>query len=106
MAPMLRPDLFGLLATHAGDAAFEVGYRSELSRLSVYAGADGSYPAMLDRLRKGDERPTREDLELLEVYCYAAAYSADSDGTVHLPFDDLGVPVPEVGSDGSPGIPS
>ncbi|MEV5570592.1 alpha/beta hydrolase-fold protein [Spirillospora sp. NPDC052269] len=34
VTPMLRPDLFGALATHAGGALFDVGYRNELPRRS------------------------------------------------------------------------
>jgi hypothetical protein len=30
------------------------------------------------------------------MYAYAAAYSADDDGTVRLPFDDTGAVVPLV----------
>jgi len=32
----------------------------------------------------------------MEVYAYAAAYSADEDGTIHLPFDEVGAFVPDV----------
>ncbi|TMR24027.1 enterochelin esterase [Nonomuraea turkmeniaca] len=95
---MLAPDVFGALATHAGDALFEVSalpsFPGLVRRLrDMY---DGSYVKFLADFR-GRLAGTKEgDLELLEMYAYAAAYSADEDGTVHLPFDDTGAVVPEV----------
>ena len=44
--------------------------------------------------RLAGTRPT--DFQLIEIYGYAAAYSADADGTVRLPFDDTGEVIPEV----------
>ncbi|MEU4395728.1 alpha/beta hydrolase-fold protein [Kribbella sp. NPDC023855] len=98
---MLRPDLFGALASHAGDALFDVGYRAELIRRSrllrdLY---DGSYVRFLADFRARSAarsviRPA--DLELIEVYAYASAYSADEDGTVRIPFDDTGAMVPAI----------
>ncbi|MFC4114944.1 alpha/beta hydrolase [Nonomuraea zeae] len=95
---MLAPDVFGALATHAGDALFEVSGRIAFPGLArrlrdMY---DGSYDAFLADFR-GRLAGTKEgDLELLEMYAYAAAYSADDDGKVHMPFDDTGAVVPEV----------
>jgi S-formylglutathione hydrolase FrmB len=95
---MLRPDLFGALASHAGDALFEVGYRSELIRRArllrdLYG---GSYERFLKEFRTRLPGTKTGDLELIEVYAYASAYSADEDGTVRIPFDDTGAMVPEV----------
>ncbi|WP_236003939.1 alpha/beta hydrolase [Nonomuraea antri] len=95
---MLAPDVFGALATHAGDALFEVSARPAFPSLArrlrdMY---EGSYEKFLTDFR-GRLAGTRDgDLELLEMYAYAAAYSADEDGTVRLPFDATGVAVPEV----------
>ncbi|MEU5860913.1 alpha/beta hydrolase-fold protein [Nonomuraea sp. NPDC047529] len=97
---MLAPDVFGALATHAGDALFEVGNRNAFPGLArrlrdMY---DGSYDTFLADFR-GRLAGTREgDFELLEMYAYSAAYSADDDGTVHVPFDDTGAVIPEVWS--------
>ncbi|MEV4113226.1 alpha/beta hydrolase-fold protein [Nonomuraea sp. NPDC049695] len=97
---MLAPDVFGALATHAGDALFEVSNRSSFPELArrlrdMY---DGSYDTFLADFR-GRLAGTKEgDLDLLEMYAYSAAYSADPDGTVHVPFDDTGAVVPEVWS--------
>jgi S-formylglutathione hydrolase FrmB len=98
VTPLMRPDLFGALATHAGDALFETGYRAELPQRfrmlrTEYA---GSYDKFLADLRSRLVGTKPSDLELLEVYAYAAAYSADEDGTVRLPFDEIGAIVPEV----------
>jgi S-formylglutathione hydrolase FrmB len=95
---MLAPDVFGALATHAGDALFEVSalpsFPGLVRRLrDMY---DGSYVKFLADFR-GRLAGTKDgDLELLEMYAYAAAYSADEDGAVHLPFDDTGAIVPDV----------
>lgn len=98
VTPMLRPDLFGALATHAGDALFETSYRAELpERFRMLRDAyDGSYDRFLAEFRGRVPGTKANDLELMEVYAYAAAYSADADGTVRLPFDEIGALVPEV----------
>jgi S-formylglutathione hydrolase FrmB len=95
---MLRPDVFGALATHAGDALFEVGYRSQMPRrarlLRDHYG--GSYEKFLADFRSRIAGTKDGDIDLIEVYAYAAAYSADDDGTVRIPFDDTGAMIPEV----------
>ncbi|MGW0804868.1 alpha/beta hydrolase [Nonomuraea sp. NPDC002799] len=98
VSAMLAPDVFGALATHAGDALFEVGQRRAFPALArrLRDRYDGSYDTFLADFR-GRLAGTKEgDLELLEMYAYAAAYSADADGTVRVPFDDTGAVVPEV----------
>lgn len=100
VTPLLRPDLFGSLATHAGDALFEVCYQPEFRELArlLRDEYDGSYDAFVAGLR-GRVHGTRDsDMPLIETYGYAAAFSADEDGTVRLPFDDTGAVVPEVWS--------
>jgi S-formylglutathione hydrolase FrmB len=89
VTPMLRPDLFGGLATHAGDALFEACYLPDFRR-SVRALRDG-YGGSFDRFwadfrsRPAFLKPT--DHLLLNDWCMAACYSADEDGTVQLPYD-------------------
>ncbi|MDF5757080.1 alpha/beta hydrolase-fold protein [Spongiactinospora sp. TRM90649] len=95
---MLRPDVFGALATHAGDALFEVAYRPEFparARL-LRDHHDGSFDKFLAGFRGRVAGTVPGDIELMEIYAYAAAYSADADGTVRIPFDDTGAVVPEV----------
>ncbi|WBQ04926.1 alpha/beta hydrolase [Kribbella sp. CA-293567] len=98
VTPLLRPDVFGALATHAGDAAFEVCYQPEfpLRARQLRDQHDGSYPKFFADFESRVGRATRQDLEFLEMYGYAAAYSAEPDGTVLLPYDDLGQVVPEI----------
>jgi S-formylglutathione hydrolase FrmB len=89
VVPMLRPDLFGALASHAGDALFEASYQRdfpEISRL-LREHYDGSYEAFWTdfRSRVADTKPW--DFPLVEMYAYAACYSADDDGTVRMPFE-------------------
>ena len=87
--PMLRPDVFGGLATHAGDALFEMCYLPEF-RESV-RGAARPLRRLVRALLGGLPQPsalTRDsDSTLLNDWCMAACYSADDDGTVQLPYD-------------------
>jgi len=98
VTPMLRPDLFGSLATHAGDALFEVCYQPDFPRVArlLRDEYDGSYDAFLADWR-GRLHGTREsDSDLIELYGYSAAYSGNDDGSVSIPFDDTGALVPDV----------
>lgn len=97
---MLRPDLFGGLATHAGDALFDVTLASEFAPAAqalrnLY---DGSYDRFWADFRSG--RPVfdnRTDPLLQNVYATAAAFSPGADGAVELPFRlDTGELRPEV----------
>ncbi len=98
ITPMLRPDVFGSLATHAGDTLYELCYVPE-------------FAAVVRALRAHDGDPARwwadftsrtaftkpEDEVLLGIYGVAACFSAEPDGTPVLPFDPVtGVLRPEV----------
>jgi S-formylglutathione hydrolase FrmB len=95
---MLRPDLFGGLATHAGDALFELCYAKDFGEtLRVLRDRyEGSYERFWEdfRSRPLDTKPG--DFVLVNTWGMAAAYSADEDGTVRLPFDEAGRLFPEV----------
>ncbi|MDX6544243.1 MAG: hypothetical protein QOG02_17 [Gaiellales bacterium] len=99
ITPMLRPDLWGGLATHAGDALFEVSYARDFGPCArlLRDHHGGSFERFLADLR-GRVAFTKEgDDELLEMYAMAACYSADADGSVQMPFDPAtGRLVPEV----------
>jgi hypothetical protein len=89
VTPMLRPDLWGGLATHAGDALFETCYLPDF-RHSVRALRDrygGSFEKFWQNFRSRVAFTEESDNYLLNDYCMAACYSADEDGTVHLPYD-------------------
>jgi S-formylglutathione hydrolase FrmB len=88
ITPMLRPDLFGGLATHAGDSLFEVSFmpefRDAVRALRAYGGSFAAFWADFGS-RPALSKPT--DMILVEMWCMAACWSADPDGTVQLPFD-------------------
>ncbi len=96
---MLRPDLFGAFATHAGDALFEGCYGPmfpEAAR-ALRDHYEGSLERWLEdwRSRPAFAKPT--DQPIFESLGYAACYSADEDGTVRLPFDPAtGELIPDV----------
>jgi hypothetical protein len=99
ITPMLRPDLWGGLATHAGDALFEVSYARDFATCArlLRDGYGGSYDRFLADFRSRIPFTKDGDDVLLEMYAMAACYSADDDGTVRLPFDPAtGREVPEV----------
>lgn len=89
VTPMLRPDLWGGLATHAGDALFDLTYLPNFPH-SIRALRDeyhGSFEAFWQDFRGRPAFSKHSDGYLLNDYCMAACYSADEDGTVHLPYD-------------------
>src|SRR5438876_8814518 len=97
---VLRPDLWGAFAWHAGDALFDVTLRMEFAPAAKalrdrYA---GSWDACFADFRSG--RPAlanRTDALLLSVYALAAACSPRADGGGDVPFGpDTAEVVPEV----------
>jgi len=99
ITPMLRPDLWGGLATHAGDALFEMCYLPEFPQ-SVRALRDqyaSSFEKFWEDFRNRPAFTKESDGYLLNDWCMAACYSADEDGTVRLPYDiTTGQLIPEV----------
>jgi Putative esterase len=89
VTPMLRPDLFGGLATHAGDALFEHCYLPEFREVAraLRDEYDGSYERFWEDFRSRPALSKDSDHVLLNAWCMAACYSADEDGAVRLPFD-------------------
>jgi hypothetical protein len=89
ITPMLRPDLWGGLATHAGDALFETCYLPEFREcvrlLRTYY--DGSFDKFWESFRSRPSLSRHGDEVLINDWGMAACYSADEDGTVHMPFD-------------------
>jgi S-formylglutathione hydrolase FrmB len=101
MVPMLRPDVFGAFASHAGDALFEVCYQPEFPQTAriLRDRFEGSYDVFWERLREAD----RFDFALfghpLDSYAMAACYSPDETrpGKALLPFEvDTGRLIPDV----------
>jgi S-formylglutathione hydrolase FrmB len=89
VTPMLRSDLFGGLATHAGDALFENCYLPEFreSARALRDEYEGSYERFWADFRARPAFSKDSDHVLLNSWCMAACYSADEDGTVRLAFD-------------------
>jgi S-formylglutathione hydrolase FrmB len=99
VTPMLRPDLWGGLATHAGDALFENAYLPEFRQAArtLRDDYDGSYERFWEDFRSRPALSKQSDSHMLDVWCMAACYSADPDGTVRLPFEPTsGRLVPEI----------
>ncbi len=99
VTPMLRPDVFGGLASHAGDALFELCYLPDF-REAVRALRDaygGSYERFWEDFRSRTAFTKASDHALLNTWAMAACYSANEDGSVELPFEpETGMLRPEV----------
>jgi putative esterase len=89
VAPMLRPDVFGALASHAGDALFEHCYLPDFAKATraLRDHYDGSYERFFADFRTRPAMSREPDGVLLSTWAMAACYSAEPDGTVTLPFD-------------------
>jgi len=88
ITPMLRPDLFGALATHAGDALYELCYLREFGECArALRDYDADIWRWWDDFRSRTSFTKKEDMTLLGMLGVAACFSASSDGTVELPFD-------------------
>jgi S-formylglutathione hydrolase FrmB len=88
ITPMLRPDLFGGLASHAGDALYELSYIQGFGKVvRALRDYDGSYERFWEDFASRAPMSKETDGDLVITYGVAAAFSADGDGTVHLPFD-------------------
>jgi hypothetical protein len=99
VVPMLRPELWGGLATHAGDALFEMCYLPEFPKTarSLRDEYGGSFDAFWKDFRSRPAFAKDSDGYLLNSWCMAACYSTDDDGTVRLPFDTAtGKLIPDV----------
>jgi S-formylglutathione hydrolase FrmB len=96
---MLRSDVFGALASHAGDALFECCYQplfpvaARLLRTQFH----GSWEAFEAQAQKPDF-DWRQSAALFAAYGTACAYTPDPNrpGKALIPFDDLGRPIEEV----------
>jgi S-formylglutathione hydrolase FrmB len=88
ITPMLRPDLFGALATHAGDALYELLYIPEFGKAArLLRDYDGDIWRWWDDFRSRVSFTKQADMPLLALLGVAACFSAHEDGTVELPFD-------------------
>lgn len=91
VVPMLRPDVFGALASHAGDALFEACYLKDFPATArvLRDRFDGSYEAFFDGLRAAESLNYELHGAALNTYAMAACYSPDraEPGKARLPFE-------------------
>jgi S-formylglutathione hydrolase FrmB len=89
VVPMLRPDVFGGLATHSGDALFELCYLPEFPDTvrTLRDEYGGSYEGFWEDFHSRPAFTKPWDHILLNTYAMAACYSANEDGSIDLPFD-------------------
>jgi hypothetical protein len=89
--PMLRPDVFGALASHAGDALFECCYLPDFPAVArqLRDDFDGSFAVFHERLAESPNFDFGRFGKPLELYGYACAYSPDPErpGEALLPFE-------------------
>ena len=89
LTALLRPDLFSAVASHAGGGLFDVTIRP-FFRDAVRALREhyqGSFERFWEDFRGRPAFSRDHDIHLTLQYGFAAAYSADDDGTVRLPYD-------------------
>jgi hypothetical protein len=101
VVPMLRPDVFGALASHAGDALFEACYAIDFPKVAreLRDEFDGSYERFFELLAAADHIDFDRFGKPLEIYGYAVCYSPDpaAPGKALLPFEiDTGRRVDDV----------
>jgi S-formylglutathione hydrolase FrmB len=88
ITPMLRPDLFGVLATHAGDAQYETSYVPDFAKaVRFLRGYDGDIWRWWTDFQTRPAFTKEEDGTLLTLLGVAACFSARDDGTVELPIE-------------------
>jgi S-formylglutathione hydrolase FrmB len=91
VVPMLRPDRFGALASHAGDALFECAYLPSFPKVAraLRDEFDGSYERFHQELAEAEHFDFGRFGAPFEMYGYASAYSPDPErpGAVRLPFE-------------------
>jgi hypothetical protein len=98
ITPMLRPDLFGGLASHAGDALYELCYVKEFGDATRHLREyDGDIWKWWEDFNSRVAFTKKADHTLIMTLGCSACFSADPDGTVRLPFDSrTGRLIPEL----------
>jgi S-formylglutathione hydrolase FrmB len=88
ITPMLRPDLFGALATHAGDSLYELCYVPEFGKSArLLRDYDHDIQRWWSEFRSRTAFVKEADEHLLMLLGCTACFSADDDGVPVLPFD-------------------
>ena len=88
ITPMLRPDLFGALATHAGDSLYELCYVPTFGKSArLLRDYDHDIQRWWSEFRSRTAFTKEADDRLLILLGCTACFSADDDGVPVLPFD-------------------
>ena len=91
VVPMLRPDVYGALASHAGDALFEVCYQPEFPKVArlLRDKFEGSWEVFFEKFRAAKTLDFELHMDPLNSYAMGACYSPDEEepGKALLPFD-------------------
>jgi hypothetical protein len=91
VVPMVRPDVFGALASHAGDSLYEACYLPFFPKVAraLRDDFDGSYDAFFRTVAEADHFEIDRWGDLMMVYGCAACFTPDPDqpGKALLPFE-------------------
>lgn len=101
VVPMLRPDVFGAFASHAGDALFEACYLKDfpVTARALRDHYQGSFDVFFEKMRSAPALDYGKHGAALNTYAMAACYSPDpsNPGMARLPFEiDTGKLIDEV----------
>jgi S-formylglutathione hydrolase FrmB len=87
ITPMLRPDLFGAMASHAGDSYYELLYVPEFGKAArALREYDGSIDKWWSDFQSRVAFTKSADETLLMLLGVSACFSAGEDGSPELPF--------------------
>jgi Putative esterase len=89
ITPMLRPDLCGGLASHAGDTLYELAYMPGFAKVVRTLRDDygGSFERFWEDFHSRPPMSKPSDMDIVIQYGVAACFSAEPDGTVLQPFE-------------------
>lgn len=88
ITPMLRPDLFGALASHAGDTLYETNYLREVGAVArALREYDGDIMNFWADFESRWAFSKASDMTLWLFLGISSCFSADEDGVPQLPFD-------------------
>jgi hypothetical protein len=95
---LLRPDVWGGVASHAGDALFECCYLPDVPVVArtLQGEYGGEWSAWWDEVATRGLLTKDSDFALLNLWCMAACYSPAADGSVELPMESDGRLRPEI----------
>ncbi len=88
ISPMLRPDVWGALATHAGDSLYELSYFPDFAKtVRVLRDFDGSIEAWWEDFTTRRAFSRAGDAAVVSILGVSACFSPDAEGNPVLPFE-------------------